>query len=95
TRHIGTVSGNATKIKKPAERYLMTIFGMGCNLGTRQAARHLAGNVNPHMLPYTHHRHLSLEKLDKANRELVELYLQLDLPKLWGDGKAVAADGTQ
>ncbi|TLX58696.1 hypothetical protein DN820_22230, partial [Stutzerimonas nosocomialis] len=33
--------------------------------------------------------------MDKANRELVELYLQLDLPKLWGDGKAVAADGTQ
>ncbi|HGM4991901.1 TPA: transposase, partial [Pseudomonas aeruginosa] len=44
---------------------------------------------------YTNRRHLSLEKLDKANRELVELYLQLDLPKLWGDGKAVAADGTQ
>ena len=47
------------------------------------------------MLSYTNRRHLSLEKLDKANRELVELYLQLDLPKLWGDGKAVAADGTQ
>ena len=28
-------------------------------------------------------------------RELIELYLRLDLPKHWGDGKTVAADGTQ
>ncbi|WP_028628399.1 Tn3 family transposase [Metapseudomonas resinovorans] len=95
TRHFGPISGNEPKLKDPAERYLMTIFAMGCNLGPNQAARHLAGNVTPHMLSYTNRRHLSLEKLDKANRELVELYLQLDLPKLWGDGKAVAADGTQ
>ncbi|HCF3291716.1 TPA: Tn3 family transposase [Pseudomonas aeruginosa] len=95
TRHFGPMSGNEPKLKEPAERYLMTIFAMGCNLGPSQAARHLAGNVTPHMLSYTNRRHLSLEKLDKANRELVELYLQLDLPKLWGDGKAVAADGTQ
>src|SRR3546814_14105801 len=71
----------------------MTIFAMGCNLGPNQAARHLAGNVTPHMLSYTNRRHLSLEKLDKANRELVELYLKLDLPKTWGDGNAGAADG--
>ena len=95
TRHFGPVSGGDPKLKEPAERYLMTIFAMGCNLGPNQAARHLAGNVTPHMLSYTNRRHLSLEKLDKANRELVELYLQLDLPKVWGDGKAVAADGTQ
>ncbi|HEN8707915.1 TPA: Tn3 family transposase [Pseudomonas putida] len=95
TRHFGPMSGNESKLKEPAERYLMTIFAMGCNLGPNQAARHLAGNVTPHMLSYTNRRHLSLEKLDKANRELVELYLQLDLPKVWGDGKAVAADGTQ
>lgn len=95
TRHFGPMSGSDPKLKEPAERYLMTIFAMGCNLGPNQAARHLAGNVTPHMLSYTNRRHLPLDKLDKANRELVELYLQLDLPKLWGDGKAVAADGTQ
>lgn len=95
TRHFGPISGSEPKLKEPAERYLMTIFAMGCNLGPNQAARHLAGNVTPHMLSYTNRRHLPLEKLDKANRELVELYLQLHLPKLWGDGKAVAADGTQ
>jgi hypothetical protein len=26
---------------------------------------------------------------------LIELYLLLDLPRVWGDGRTVAADGTQ
>jgi TnpA family transposase len=36
-----------------------------------------------------------VEKLEAARRELVEFYLTLDLPKAWGSGKTVAADGTQ
>lgn len=95
TRHFGPLSGNETKLKQPAERYLMTIFAMGCNLGPTQAARHLAGDVTPHMLSFVNRRHLPLEKLEVALRELTELYLRLDLPKMWGDGKTVAADGTQ
>lgn len=95
TRHFGPISGNEPKLKEPAERYLMTIFAMGCNLGPTQAAKHLAGGITPHMLSYVNRRHLPLEKLETALRELTELYLRLDLPKLWGDGKTVAADGTQ
>jgi TnpA family transposase len=38
---------------------------------------------------------MSIDKLDAARRELIELYLQLELPKVWGDGKTVATDGTQ
>lgn len=95
TRHFGPLSGNEAKLRQPAERYLMTIFAMGCNLGPTQAARHLAGGITPHMLSYVNRRHLSQDKLETAQREMTELYLQLDLPKLWGDGKTVAADGTQ
>ncbi|SMF22862.1 Tn3 family transposase [Pseudogulbenkiania subflava] len=96
TRHFGPLSGNEAKLKQPAERYLMTIFAMGCNLGPTQAARHLANsNVTAHMLSFVNRRHLSLESLEAAQRELNEVYLRLDLPKLWGDGKTVAADGTQ
>lgn len=96
TRHFGPLSGNETKLKQPAERYLMTIFAMGCNLGPSQAARHLANaNVSAHMLSFVNRRHISLETLDAAQRELNEVYLRLDLPKVWGDGKTVAADGTQ
>ncbi|XOQ67672.1 MAG: Tn3 family transposase [Pseudomonas helleri] len=45
TRHFGPISGSVPKLKEPAERYLMTIFDMGCNLRPNQAARQLAGNV--------------------------------------------------
>lgn len=96
TRHFGPLSGNMAKLKQPAERYLLTIFAMGCNLGPTQAARHLGNSgVTPHMLSFVNRRHLSLESLEAAQRELNEVYLRLDLPKIWGDGKTVAADGTQ
>ncbi|GAB3265951.1 Tn3 family transposase [Chitinimonas naiadis] len=96
TRHFGLLSGNETKLKQPAERYLMTIFAMGCNLGPSQAARHLVKkNISAHTLSFVNRRHLSLENLGTAQRELNEIYLRLDLPKVWGDGKTVAADGTQ
>jgi len=68
---------------------------MGTNLGPAQAARHLEGSITAHMLSFTNQRHVTVEKLEAARAELVELYLTLDLPKLWGNGKTVAADGTQ
>ncbi|WP_454727828.1 MULTISPECIES: Tn3 family transposase [Cupriavidus] len=95
TRHFGPLSGSDPKIRNAAERYLLTIFAMGCNLGPTQAARHMGERVTPHMMSFVNRRHLSLERLETAQRELIELYLRLDLPKHWGDGKTVAADGTQ
>jgi hypothetical protein len=38
---------------------------------------------------------ISVEKLEAARRELVELYLQIDVTKVWGNGSMVGADGTQ
>lgn len=95
TRHFGPLAGSDPKIRHAAERYLLTIFAMGCNLGPTQAARHMGERVTPHMMTFVNRRHMSLERLETAQRELIELYLRLDLPKHWGDGKTVAADGTQ
>lgn len=95
TRHFGPLSGDEPKLRNARERYLLTVFALGCNLGPNQAARHLSNGVTPHQLSYANRRHLGLEQLDDACRDLTELYLRLDLPKLWGEGKKVAADGTQ
>lgn len=95
TRHFGPISGSDPKLRRAAERYLLTIFAHGCNLGPNQAARHLAGGVTPHMLSFVNRRHITVENLESAIRDMTELYLRLDLPKVWGDGKSVAADGTQ
>jgi TnpA family transposase len=95
TRHFGPLSGTDPKLDRAAERYLQTVFAIGCNLGPTQAARHMAGTVSAHMLSFVNRRHFTVEKLEAAQRELIELYLLLDLPKVWGDGRTVAADGTQ
>jgi TnpA family transposase len=94
TRNFGPLSGDDPKLRNARERYLLTVFAMGCNLGPNQAARHLSNGVTPHQLSYANQRHMGLEQLDNACRDLTELYLRLDLPKLWGEGKKVAADGT-
>lgn len=94
TRNFGPLSGSDPKVER-AERYIQTVFAIGCNLGPNQAARHMSGAVSAHALSFANRRHFNVENLEAAQRELIELYLQLDLPKAWGDGRTVAADGTQ
>lgn len=50
TRHFGPLSGSDSKLERATERYLLTIFTYGCNLGATQAARHMRGVVTPRML---------------------------------------------
>ena len=95
TQHFGPASHSEPKIARAAERYLLTVFAIGSNMGPVQAARHLQGLVTAHMLSFANRKHVSVEKLEAARRELVEFYLRLDLPKAWGDGTMVGADGTQ
>jgi len=94
-RHLGPLSGSDPKLADPLERYLLVAFTYGCNLGPHQAARHLAGLVTAHELSSTARRHVSLTSLNKAIGDVVNAYLELDLPKMWGDGNGVATDGTQ
>ena len=95
TNHFGPASGSEPKIEQAAERYILTVFAIGSNLGPVQAARHLQGVVTAHMLSFANRKHVTVEKLDAARRELIEFYLKLDLPKAWGNGTMVGADGTQ
>jgi TnpA family transposase len=95
TRHFAPLSGSDPKLDRAVERYILTVFAIGCNLGPNQAARHMAGLVSAHMLSWVNRRHVTIEKLEAAQRDLIELYTQLDLPQAWGDGLTVAADGTQ
>ena len=64
-------------------------------MGPVQAARHLQGLVTAHMLSFANRKHVNVEKLEAARRELVDFYLGLELPKAWGNGSMVGADGTQ
>lgn len=94
-RHFGPLSGSDPKLENPLERYIITTFGYGCNLGPAQTARHMKGKVTPHQLSFVNRRHVTAEKLNEAIRDVVNQYNRFGLPKVWGDGSSAAADGTK
>ena len=93
-RRFGPASGADPKLADPLRRYVLTTFAYGCLLGPTQAARHIRG-VSAHELGATANRHFSIDKLNKAIVDVINVYLGLDLVKVWGDGSSAAADGTQ
>ncbi|MXM64768.1 Tn3 family transposase [Streptomyces sp. HUCO-GS316] len=81
------------ELADPFGRYVITRFGKGTNMGPYEAARHIPG-VSGHELSYTANRHFSIVLLNEAIADLVNAHAQLDISQAWGDGTAVAADGT-
>ena len=92
--HFGPASGSDPKIADPLGRYCMAVFTGGVNIGPYEAARHIAG-VSARELSMVRNRHIDLKKLNSAIATVVNAFAELDVVKAWGDGTAVAADGTQ
>lgn len=95
TRHFGPLSGSDSKLERATERYLLTTFTYGCNLGATQAARHMRGVVTSRMLTFVNQRHISLKGLNAALVDIIDRYNVMPLTKFWGDGTTAAADGTK
>jgi len=94
-RHLGPLSGSEPKLADPIQRYVLTAFTYGCNLGPVQATRHMQGLVSAHELSFTNRRHVSVGQIEAAIKDLVNAYHRCDLPKVWGSGSSAAADGTK
>ncbi|MFE0061391.1 transposase [Streptomyces sp. NPDC059003] len=92
-RRFGPPSGNDPKLKDPFGRYVLTTFVKGTNMGPYEAAKHIPG-VSGHELSYVANRHFSITLLNEAIADLVNAHARLDISQAWGDGTAVAADGT-
>ncbi len=95
TAHFGPPSGSEPKLADAVSRYLMTIFGYGCDLGPAQLARHARGLVTLRMLKRINDQHVNATKLEVATRDIINEYARFQLPFYWGRGKAVITDGTQ
>ena len=95
TRHLGPLSGSEPKIADAPERYILTAFAYGCNLGPTQTARHVRGHTTYHQLSYINRRHVSADTLQRAICDILNAYHRLDLPKCWGTGEKAAADGSK
>lgn len=94
TRHFAPASGSDDKLKNHTLSYLVTTFAYGSNLGPNQCSRHLGRYISAQMLSYINHRHVSLEKLDRALADVINVYRQFSLPKIWGDEYRAGTDGT-
>lgn len=94
TRHFGPPSGADPKISRAVQRYILTVFGYGCNLGPVQTARHAPGIASADTLRRLNTQHIDAEKLEAAMTDLIEAYSRFTLRKLWGSGRSAIADGT-
>jgi TnpA family transposase len=93
-RHFGPASGSDPKLDDPRGRYALTTFVCGVNMTYAEAERHLSG-ITARELSVTANRHVTIGKLNKAITDVINAFARLDVVKAWGDGSAVAADGTQ
>ena len=94
TRHFGPPSGTDSKLARAEQRYILTVFGYGCNLGPTQTARHAPGIAAAETLRRINAQHIDTAKLEAATTDLINAYARFALPKLWGAGRAAIADGT-
>jgi len=94
TRHFRPPSGADSKLTRAEQRYILTVFGYGSNLGPSQTARHAPGIAAAETLRRINAQHIDTTKLESATTDLINAYARFDLPKLWGAGRAAIADGT-
>jgi hypothetical protein len=67
TRHFGPISGHDAKLDNPSERYLITVFCYGCNLGPTQTARSIKG-LDRRQMSFVNQRHITEEKLNMCSQ---------------------------
>lgn len=75
-------------------RYILTVFGYGCNLGVNQTARHASRYINRHTLRRINAQHVSVEKIEAALQDMINAYGRFELPSYWGTGQVAIADGS-
>ncbi len=93
--HFGPASGSDPKIKDTLGRYVLMVFTYGTLLGPAQVAAHMRGQISAAEIAMAANRHATSEKVDKASTTVINGFNQLDITSMWGDGKTVAADGSQ
>ena len=94
TSRFGPISGLEDKLINPSERYITSTLCYGCNLGPNQTARSMDG-LDRKQVAYINQKHITEEKLLKANVDIINEYNKFSLPKYWGSGKNASVDGTK
>jgi hypothetical protein len=80
SRYFGPISGHDAKLENPRERYLITTFCYGCNLGPTQTARSIKG-LDRRQVSFVNRRHITEENLNQAITRVINAYAQLPLQR--------------
>lgn len=88
------LAGTEPRINDLVQGVVSTIFCYGCNLGPTQTERSLHG-LSRRQVSWLNIKYVTEEVLDEAIREVINAYARYELPRYWGTGKSVSADGTQ
>lgn len=88
------LSGYDTKIVDPRGRFIGSLFCYGCNIGATQTARSLKG-LSRKQVAWINLNYVTEERLERANKLVINAYNRFALPRFWGTGKRVAVDGTK
>lgn len=92
TKHFGPISGYEEKFANARERYAVTAFCYGCNLGPSQTARSI-DFLDRKQIAFTNQKHITEQFLNDAIVTVINAYQEFSLQKLWGSGKSASADG--
>jgi TnpA family transposase len=93
-KKFGPITGFESKLDEPRKRFITTLFCYGCNLGPIQTARSIK-ELSRKQVAWLNLHHVTEERLDKATETVINAYNKFRLPKSWGSGKHVSADGTK
>lgn len=88
----GPITGLESKLDEPRKRSITTLFCYGCNLGPVQTARSIK-ELSRKQVAWLNLHHVTEERLGKATEAVINAYNKFHLPKSWGSGKHVSADG--
>lgn len=92
--HFHTITGWKSKIPNYDKRFITSLFCYGCLMGPTETARSIPG-VSRKQIAWLNTHHITEERLDEAITKVINAYNKFRLPKFWGSGKSVAADGTK
>ena len=94
SRFFRPLSGHDSKLSDPTGRYIISTFCYGCNLGPSQTARSIK-DIDRRQIAWVDHHHITEQQIDEAIHSIINAYNTFGLPKHWGTGKSVSADGTK
>lgn len=94
TKYFKPLSNRKKRMTDASTKYLATTFCYGCNLGPVQTEKCLK-IVDRKQISWIDQQHITEETIEDAINLVINKYNQFDLPKFWGKGKSVSADGTK